>query len=79
MTERFPTEHELKIAWDEYLAAYHRAHQTQDLDDGIAAAKLWRRWLRRFERMNYHESGPNDNVIYVGYFGGILRGKEALK
>lgn len=79
MTERFPTDNELQCAWDDYLEAYHRAHQTQNIDDGIVAAKLWRRWLRRFERMNYFESAPDDNVIYVGFFGGIKRGNEALR
>ncbi len=48
MTERFPTDNELQCAWDDYLDARDHAERTRNLNDGITAGKMWRRFVYLF-------------------------------
>lgn len=41
--------------WSEYVAAQKRAQQTLSIDDGIAAARAWSRWLELFMREDQKE------------------------
>ena len=41
--------------WVEYVAAQKRAQQTLTVDDGIAAARAWSRWLELFMREDQKE------------------------
>jgi hypothetical protein len=41
--------------WSEYVAAQKRAQQTLTVDDGIAAARAWSRWLELFMREDQKE------------------------
>ena len=36
-------------AWNDYVAAQHRAKETLSILDGLAAGKAWGRWLRMYE------------------------------
>lgn len=35
-------------AWLDYVAAQSRAQQSQNMQDGIAAGRAWRKWLSLF-------------------------------
>lgn len=48
MTERFPDDNELQCAWDDYLDAKDHAERTRNLNDGITAGKMWRRFIYLF-------------------------------
>lgn len=48
MTERFPTDSELQNAWDDYLCMRDEAERTRNLNDGILAGKMWRRFIYLF-------------------------------
>ncbi|TPW26013.1 hypothetical protein [Pararhizobium mangrovi] len=48
MTERFPTDNELQSAWDDYVCMRDEAERTRNLNDGILAGKLWRRFVYLF-------------------------------
>ncbi len=37
-----------EAAWNEYLEALKRAHDTRDFRDGVAAGKAWSRFLNLF-------------------------------
>ncbi|WP_439605466.1 hypothetical protein [Shinella sp.] len=41
--------------WSEYVAAQKRAQHTLSIDDGIAAARAWSRWLELFMREDQKE------------------------
>lgn len=41
--------------WSEYVAAQKRAQLTLSIDDGIAAARAWSRWLELFMREDQKE------------------------
>ena len=38
----------IEARWESYLVAKKRADETMEVDDGIAAARAWRRWLDLF-------------------------------
>ena len=38
----------VETMWDRYIAAKERADFTDQLEDGIAAARTWRAWLEQF-------------------------------
>ena len=67
-TERYANALEAETAlWDEFVILHRRAHETLDLQDGIAAGKAWGRFVRLFERPRAEYSiEEGSNVIRLG-------------
>lgn len=60
MTERFPTDNDMQCAWDDYVEAKRVAEKTMNLNDGIEAGRMWRRFIQLFERPGHK---PIDNNV----------------